>query len=86
MAKVEIRNEINDNQSTEKDAQPIELIATHQPDLQMIKEKEISHVDQRPEIKQLSSLKNAGIEISNGNGLIGWQKKSVIISKKKVSR
>jgi tetratricopeptide (TPR) repeat protein len=68
VAKVEIRNEINDNQSTEKDAQPIELTAMDQPDLQTIKEKEIISVDQKAQIKQLSSLKNAGIEISNGNG------------------
>jgi Flp pilus assembly protein TadD len=75
VAKVEIRNEINDNQSTEKGAQPIELTATHQPDPQTIIEKEIVPVDQRPEIKQLSSLKNAGIEISNGNGAYRMAKK-----------
>jgi Flp pilus assembly protein TadD len=75
VVKVEAKDEMIDNQSTEKDAQPTELTAKDQPDLQMIKEKEMAHVDQRAEIKQLSSLKNAGIEISNGNGAYRMAKK-----------
>ena len=75
VVKVEAKDEIIDNQSTERDAQPIELTATHQPDLQTIKEKEMISVDQRADIKQLSSLKNAEIEISNGNGAYRMAKK-----------
>ena len=68
VVKVEAKDEMINNQSTERDAQPRELMATDQPTPQMIKEKEMISVDQRAEIKQLSSLKNAEIEISNGNG------------------
>ena len=75
VVKVEAKDEMFNNQTTEREAQPIELIATHQPDSQMIKEKEIISVSQRAEIKQLSSLKDAGIEISNGNGAYRMAKK-----------
>ena len=75
VVKVEAKDEMIINQSTEKDAQPREWIATDQPAPQMIKEKEIISVDQRSEIKQLSSLKDTGIEISNGNGAYRMAKK-----------
>lgn len=68
--KADAEKEVIHNKSTDEYVEAKELITINQPPIQMVKtEDELVALDQRAEIKQLSSFKDVRIEISNGNGV-----------------
>ena len=63
------------NPSTDEGSETNQLASRVQPPMPIDKEEQTVSIDQGTEIKQLTSLKNVGIEISNGNGARRMAKK-----------
>jgi hypothetical protein len=63
------------NPSTHEGSETNQLANIVQPPMPIVKEEQTVSIDQGAEIKQLTSLKNVGIEISNGNGTRRMAKK-----------
>jgi tetratricopeptide (TPR) repeat protein len=71
----ESEKEVFPKPSTHEASETNQLASRVQPPMPIDKEEQTVSIDQGAEIKQLTSLKNVGIEISNGNGAHRMAKK-----------